>query len=128
MDGIANLIVQIKNGNDARKETVSVIHTKISEAILEVLKKEGYVGDIAKKGKKLPKLLEVGLLYDEYGPRVKGVERVSHLSKRIYGGVKKMSSVKQGHGIMVVTTPKGVMTDAEARKQKVGGEILFKIW
>ena len=128
MDGIANLIVQIKNSSDAKKETVIVPHTKISEAIADVLKKEGYVGEITKKDKKLPKLLEIGLLYDEYGPRVKGVERVSHLSKRVYGGVKNMTSVKQGHGVLIVSTPKGVMTAAEARKQKVGGEILFKIW
>ena len=128
MDGIADLIVRIKNASDARKESVTIPHSKMKAAILDVLAKEGYVGEIIKKGKKVHKSIEVGLVYDEYGPKVKGVERISKLSKRIYGGAKDLKPVKQGHGVLVVTTPKGIMTDAEARKAKVGGELLFKIW
>ena len=92
------------------------------------LEKEGYISWITKKGKKVHKSIEVGLVYDEYGPRVKGVERVSKLSKRIYAGSSDLKRVKQGHGVLVLTTPQGIMTDADARKQKVGGELLFKIW
>jgi small subunit ribosomal protein S8 len=128
MDAISDLIIRIKNASDARKESVVVPHSKMKAAILDVLAKEGFVGDIAKKGKKVQKSIEVGLVYDEYGPKVKGVQRVSHLSKRIYGGVKDLKPVKQGHGILILTTPKGIMTDAQARKEKVGGELLFKIW
>jgi small subunit ribosomal protein S8 len=128
MDGISDLIVRIKNASDARKESVTIPHSKMKAAILEVLEREGYVKGISKKGKKIHKSIEVGLVYDEYGPRVKGVERVSKLSKRIYGGAKDLKPVKQGHGVLVITTPKGIMTDAEARKAKVGGELLFKIW
>ncbi len=128
MDGISDLIVRIKNASDARKETVTIPHSKMKVAILDVLEREGYVKGIVKKGKKVHKSIEVGLVYDEYGPRVKGVERVSKLSKRIYGGAKDLKKVMQGHGVMVITTPKGIMTDNEARKNKVGGELLFKIW
>jgi small subunit ribosomal protein S8 len=128
MDGISDLIVRIKNASDARKESVTVPHSKMKAAILDILEREGYVKGIVKKGKKVHKSLEVGLVYDEYGPRVKGVERVSKLSKRIYAGAKELKPVMQGHGVLVVTTPKGIMTDAEARKAKVGGELLFKIW
>ncbi|MCC2630950.1 MAG: ribosomal protein small subunit ribosomal protein [Candidatus Paceibacter sp.] len=128
MDGISDLIVRIKNASDARKELVTIPHSKMKAAILEVLEREGYIKGITKKGKKIHKSIEVGLVYDEYGPRVKGVERVSHLSKRIYGGVKDLKTVKQGHGMLILTTPKGIMTDAQARKEKVGGELLFKIW
>lgn len=128
MDPIANLITQIKNASDAGKETVTVPYSSVKEAILEVLQKEGYVTSFSKKGKKIHKTLEVELGYDNYGPRVKGVQRISHLSKRVYGGVKEMKSVKQGHGVLVVTTPKGILTDADARRQQVGGELLFKIW
>jgi small subunit ribosomal protein S8 len=128
MDSIADLIVRIKNASDARKESVTVPHSKMKAAILEVLEKEGYVGGITKKGKKIHKSIEVGLVYDEFGPRVKGVERVSKLSKRMYSGSKDLKRVMQGHGVLVLTTPKGIMTDSEARKQKVGGELLFKIW
>jgi small subunit ribosomal protein S8 len=128
MDGIGDLIVRIKNASDARKETVTIPHSKMKVAILDILEREGYVKGITKKGKKIHKSLEVGLVYDEYGPRVKGVERVSKLSKRIYGGSKDLKPVMQGHGVLVITTPKGIMTDSEARKAKVGGELLFKIW
>lgn len=128
MDPIADLLVQIKNASDAGKESVTVSYSKIKENILNVLEKEGYVKDVTKKGKKIHKSVEAGLVYDEFGPRVKGVERVSKLSKRVYGGAKDLKSVKQGHGVLVVSTPKGILTDAEARKQKVGGELLFKIW
>ncbi len=128
MDAISDLIVRIKNGSDAGKESVSISYSKMKESILTVLEKEGYVKDITKRGKKIHKSLEIGLIYDQYGPRVKGVERVSKLSKRIYGGANELKSVKQGHGVLVITTPKGIMTDSQARKEKVGGELLFKIW
>lgn len=128
MDPIADLIVRIKNASDVGKESVTVSYSSLKEGILNLLEKEGYVKSIGKKGKKVHKSIDFGLIYDEYGPRVKGVERVSHLSKRIYAGAKDLKPVKQGHGIMVVSTPKGIMTDAEARRHKVGGELLFKIW
>jgi small subunit ribosomal protein S8 len=128
MDPIANLITQIKNASDAGKETVTVPYSSIKEAILNVLQKEGYVQSVAKRGKKVHKYLDIDLAYDMYGPRVKGVQRVSHLSKRMYAGAQDIKSVKQGHGMMLITTPKGILTDAEARRQKVGGELLFKIW
>jgi small subunit ribosomal protein S8 len=127
-DSISDLIIQIKNASITGKESVTVSHSKIKEAILSLLEKEGYVGSSAKKGKKIHKSIEVALIYDEYGPRVKGVERISKPSKRIYSGSSDLKSVKQGHGHLVVSTPKGVMTDSDARKQHIGGELLFKIW
>lgn len=128
MDSIADLIVRIKNASDSRKESVTVPHSKMKAAILDVLEREGFVQGISKKGKKIHKSIEVGLVYDEFGPRVKGVERISKLSKRIYSGSRDLKSVKQGHGLLILTTPKGIMTDMQARKEKVGGELLFKIW
>lgn len=128
MDSIADLIVRIKNASDAEKDSVTVSYSKIKAAILEVLEKEGFVKSVAKRGKKIHKSIEVGLVYDQYGPRVKGVERVSKLSRRLYSGAADLKPLKQGHGMVILTTPKGIMTDREARKQKIGGELLFKIW
>jgi small subunit ribosomal protein S8 len=128
MDGISDLIIRIKNASDVQKETVTMPYSKMKEAVLDVLAKEGFVKDVVKKGKKIFKTIEVGLVYDANGPKVKGVERVSHLSKRVYGGAKDLKSVKQGHGLLIVSTPNGILTGAEAKKQKVGGELLFKIW
>ena len=128
MDGVSDLIIRIKNASAVRKETVSMPYSKMKESILNVLERQGFVKDIIKKGKKIHKSIDVGLVYDTSGPKIKGVERVSHLSRRIYSSAKDLKSVKQGHGFMILTTPKGVMTNIEARKQKVGGELLFKIW
>lgn len=127
MDAIADLIIRIKNASSAGKESVSVPHSKLKEAVATVLEKEGFVAGVSVKGKK-QKSLEMAMVYDEYGPRVKGVERVSKLSKRQYAGAKDLRPVKQGHGVLVLSTPKGLLTDFEARKQGVGGELLFKIW
>ncbi len=128
MDSIANLITSIKNASAVGKETVVVPYSRMKESILAILEKEGYVKSVAKKGKKLSKTLEVTLVYDDYGSRIKGIERMSKLSKRSYSGAQDLKPVKQGHGVMVLTTSKGIMTDAMARKEKVGGELLFKVW
>jgi small subunit ribosomal protein S8 len=128
MDAISDLIVRIKNASSVGKESVTISYSKVKEAILTVLEREGYVKDVTKKGKTIQKSLEIGLIYDEYGPRVKGAERISKSSKRLYGGAKDLKPVMQGHGILVLSTPKGILTDSEARKAKVGGELLFKMW
>ncbi|HYC34455.1 MAG TPA: 30S ribosomal protein S8, partial [Candidatus Paceibacterota bacterium] len=84
--------------------------------------------DFSKKGKKVVKTLEVELMYEEGKPRITDVERVSKFSRRVYQGAKDLKPVRNGYGIMVLTTPKGILSDKTARKEKVGGEALFKIW
>ena len=99
---------------------------EIYEALLE---KEGFLKSVSKKGKKVVKSIEADLVYETDGaPKVRGVDRVSKLSKRVYQKAKELRPVKQGTGMLVLTTPKGIMTGFQARKEKVGGEILFKIW
>ncbi len=109
--------------------TVTVPYSEMKSAILEVLEKEGYVEGLSKKGKKVNKFIEIGLLYEEdKSPKITGVERVSKQSKRIYQKAKSIRPVRSHFGTLVLTTPKGILTDKEARTQKVGGEALFKIW
>jgi len=128
-DKISNLIISIKNAGMRGIDTITVPYSNLTLAILEVLEREGYVSGITKKGKKVAKTLEVGIVYDEARqPRVSGVERVSKFSRRVYSGFKNIHSVKSGYGKMIITTPKGIMTDLDAKKQRVGGETLFKIW
>ena len=128
-DSIADLIVKIKNANLAGHETVTVPYSAMKSSILEVLEKEGFVSGISKKGKKINKFIEVGLLYEEdKSPKISGVARVSKQSKRIYHKAKDIRPVRSSFGLLVLTTPKGILTDKEARAQKVGGEALFKIW
>ena len=127
-DPIADMIVRIKNASDSKKESVVFPHSKIKLAILGSLEKHGFIKSFAKKGKKVAKWIEVVLAYDETGSKITGVERVSKSSKRIYQKAKDIRSVRSGFGRLVLSTPKGIMTDKEAKEAKLGGEALFKIW
>ncbi len=127
-DPIADLITRIKNASMIRKEEVSIPFSKMKLAIAETLLKEGFISSVEKRGKKLRKFIDISLKYSENRPEVTDVKRISKPSKRIYLGFKDIRSVKQGHGIMVISTPKGLMSDKEAREKRVGGEALFSIW
>lgn len=129
MDHIADMITRIKNAQDVSKETIVLPYSKLKADIADVLEKAGYVTAVAKKGKKVVKTLELVLAYNEDGtPKVTGVDRVSKPSKRVYQGSKAIRPVLNGHGHIILSTPKGIMTGVQARKEKVGGEVLFKIW
>ena len=129
MDPISDMIVRIKNASLSRKESVVFPYSKLKLAILEILQKDGFVKSFGKRGKKIAKFIEVTLLYDENGmPKIKGVERVSKTSKRIYSKSKDIRKVKSGIGSLILSTPKGIMTDKSAKEARIGGEALFKIW
>lgn len=127
-DKVSNLIIKLKNASNAHKESVSFPYSKFIESILELLKKENFIKDFTKKGKKIIKTVDIDLLYVDGEPRIRDVQRVSKLSRRIYKGVKKVTPVRNGFGMMVLTTPKGILSDKYAKKEGVGGEALFKIW
>ncbi len=127
-DPIADMIIRIKNASDSKKESVVFPYSKLKIAILDVLLKEGFIKSFGKKGKKVVKFIEVGLVYADGEPKIKGVDRVSKSSKRIYYHAKDIRPVKSGFGALILSTPKGIMTDKTARTEKVGGEALFKIW
>lgn len=128
VDTISQLITELKNGNKAGKSSVTFPHSKLREAVLETLKSAGFVGSISKKGKKVIKSIEVELLYEGAQPRIEGVKRISKFSRRLYVKSSEANSVRNGFGALILTTPNGILTDAAARKQNVGGEALFKIW
>ena len=128
MDQIANMINMIKNGGRAEHESVTVPYSKIKESIANCLMKEGYLSSVSKKTSKGFPILELGLVYVDGTPKVTGVERVSKSSCRVYKGMKEIKPTRNGYGVMVLTTPKGILTDKQARKEMVGGEVLFKLW
>ena len=128
-DSISDFIISIKNANRVNKETMTTPYSKLRAAIADALVKEGFIKSASKKGKKVQKHLEVELAYGEDGKsRIEDVERISKVSKRMYFGVSDIRSVRQGFGKMFISTSKGIMTGGEARKQKLGGEPLFRIW
>lgn len=128
-DPVADLINRLKNAGAVKRESVSVPFSNFKFAIAEKLKDAGYVQSVEKKGKKVHKILDVTLKYAASGAHVvHDVRRVSRLGRRVYKSVSDITSVRYGHGTLILSTPKGIKTDKEARKEKVGGEALFEIW
>jgi small subunit ribosomal protein S8 len=127
-DPIADFITRIQNASMARLPSIVVPFSNLKNEIAEKLLSEGFVSNVEKKGKKIKRYLEVTLKYSNDEPEVRGVRRVSKLGKRVYLKVNEIKPVKFGHGIMVISTPKGILTDKEAIKENVGGEPLFAIW
>lgn len=128
MDSIANMLITIKNGSLAGKESVFLPYSKMKNAIAECLKKEGYVSSVSKKKRNDQPVLEVGLIYVDKKPKVTEVERISKQSRRVYFGMKDIHTVRSGSGLLVLSTPKGILSGKEARKEHVGGEALFRIF
>jgi small subunit ribosomal protein S8 len=129
MDKVANMLVMIRNANMARHESVSVPYSKYKHAIAECLLKNGYLKSVNKKTAKsgFP-VLELELVYADKKPRVQNVARVSKPSRRMYFGTKDIRPIKNGYGLLVLSTPKGILDGKRARQEQVGGEALFKIW
>jgi small subunit ribosomal protein S8 len=124
-DPIADLLVQLKNAQSVGKDRVTLPYSALKHAVATILSKEGYVGEgVAKKNFSLI----VPLLYKNGRPAIIGAKRISKPSRRMYFGVRDVRPIKQGHGLLVLSTPKGVMTGAQAREARVGGEALFEIW
>jgi small subunit ribosomal protein S8 len=122
------MLIMLKNASLAGKETVIFPYSKFKNAIAECLKKEGYISDIAKKIKNGHPILEVELVYIDKNPKISDVQRVSKQSKRVYFSMKDIHTVKNGTGLLVLSTPKGILSGKEARREQVGGEALFKVW
>ena len=128
-DPVGDFIIRLKNASAVKKDVVVTSHSKLQFAIAEVLQKKGYIKSVNKKGKKVQKTIEVELRYDKNNKSViNGVERVSRPGRRMYYGAQEIHPVKYGKGLLILSTPKGILTDEEARREKVGGEALFKIW
>jgi small subunit ribosomal protein S8 len=128
-DPIAELLTRLRNAVRARYNQVELAHSRLREAICQVLVKEGFLAGFETAGEGHKKRLTVSLRYSEARePIITGIERVSKPSIRRYAGAKTMPRVSGGLGVHIVTTPLGVMTDREARHRKVGGEVLFKVW
>lgn len=118
----------MKNGSLAGKETVAFPYSKMKHAIADCLQKEGYINSVAKKVKKDQPVLEVELIYTDKKPKITEVERISKQSRRVYFGMKDIHSVRNGSGLLVLSTPKGILSGRVARTEQVGGEALFRIW
>ena len=123
------MIVRLTNAGAVRKVSVSVPYSKLKHAIVDKLCERGYAVSVEKHGKKIKKTLEIVLKYNADGSAfVRGVKRVSKPGRRLYTPMTGIHPVKFGKGLMILSTPKGILTGDEARKENVGGEQMFIIW
>ena len=127
-DSIADFLIQLKNGNRAKRETVTIPASNMKMATAEALVKAGYLQSVVRRGKKVKKFLTCELSYVDGQPKITQVKRLSRPSRRIYFKTTDLKPVRQGFGTLFISTPQGIMTGKEARTAKLGGEALFEIF
>jgi small subunit ribosomal protein S8 len=128
-DPIADMLTRIRNGALARHDRVEMPHSRLKERLAHVLKGEGYVDDVRVSETEGPKLLTVILRYGrDRASAIDGLRRVSTPGRRVYVRHDRIGRVCSGMGVSILSTSRGVMTDKEAKKQRVGGELLCEVW
>ena len=127
-DPLGDLLTRIRNGQRARKDSVVSPASKLRNRVLDVLQREGYIRGYSEEDMGPVKGVRIELKYFEGQPAIKHVARVSKPGRRIYSGSQSLPRVMNGLGITIVSTPRGVLSDAEAREQNVGGEVLAEVF
>jgi len=127
-DPITDMLNQIRNAQAVQKTEILIPLSKLKNEVASILSKEGFVGEVKKSVKGGQKALKIVLKYDNGVPAISGSKRVSKPGQRIYERVIEMKNVHGGYGISVVSTSKGLMTNKEARKARLGGEIICQVW
>ena len=128
-DPIADMLTRIRNAQVARHNSVLVPMSKTKKAIADILLREGFIASVEVVGEENKQNLNIGLKYGERGAKViSGLKRISKPGLRIYVGAEDIPSVLSGLGIAIVSTSKGILTDKEARKLNIGGEVLCFVW
>jgi small subunit ribosomal protein S8 len=123
-DPISDLIVRLKNASAIGKTEIVLPYSVMKHSIAKVLEKEGYVSEVGKKNNSLT----IGLIYKAGLPAIGGAKRISKPSRRMYLGVRDIHPIKRGHGLLVLSTPAGILSGKEAKEKRAGGEALFEIW
>ena len=128
-DPVADMLTRIRNAMSAAHELVNIPSSKLKINLANVLKSEGYIKNLRIISDGQHRYIRVFLKFDKNGvPVIEGLKRISKPSCRIYAGYDEIPEVLNGYGVNIVSTSKGIMTDREAREQKVGGEILCAVW
>jgi len=137
MDPISDMLNRIRNSQAVLQPAVEIPFSNLKYQIAEILEKEGFCDKIEKKGRKSAKLIKINLKYvdkpsNKIGARklpiILGLKRISKSGQRIYTPWRKIRKIRGGYGLSIISTSKGLMTNKEARKQKIGGEVLCEIW
>ncbi|HHX58648.1 MAG TPA: 30S ribosomal protein S8 [Candidatus Moranbacteria bacterium] len=128
MDQIADMLTRIRNAQRAKKADLEMPCSNFKIALARLLEKKGYLNkvEIVSEGKKTS--LKLGLKYLDNEPAIKNIKQISKQGQRIYVGKGEIPYVKNGYGMAIISTPKGVLADKEAREQKLGGEVICEVW
>ena len=127
-DPIGDMLSRIKNAQMRNHKKVELPSSKFKSKIADVLKTEGFIIDYKVTEKEKKSTLEINLKYSSGNPVINSIERISKPGRRIFSSAESLPKINNGLGIAIVSTPKGVMTDIDARKQKIGGEIICKVF
>jgi len=127
-DPIGDMLARIKNAQMRNHKKVQFPSSKFKTKIAEILKSEGYIIDFKVEDKNKKSDIEIVLKYSSGTPVISSIERVSKPGRRIFSSAESLPKINNGLGIAIVSTPKGVMTDIDARKQKIGGEIICRVF
>jgi small subunit ribosomal protein S8 len=127
-DPLGDMLTRIRNGQQARKDSVTTPGSKLRQRVLDVLQREGYIRGWTPEEVAGHDGIRIELKYFEGQPAIKHVARVSKPGRRVYSGSKELPRVRNGLGITIVSTPRGVLSDAEAREANVGGEVLAEVF
>ncbi|MCW3845795.1 30S ribosomal protein S8 [Sphingomonas sp. LB-2] len=127
-DPLGDMLTRIRNGQRARKDSVLTPASKLRARVLDVLQREGYIRGYSDEQMGPAAGIRIELKYFEGQPAIKHVARVSKPGRRVYSGSQDLPRIRNGLGITIVSTPKGVLSDAEAREQNVGGEVLAEVF
>ena len=127
-DPIGDMLARLKNSQMRNHKKIELPSSKFKIKIAEILKSEGYIIDYEVKSAENKSNLHISLKYSSGNPVISSIERVSKPGRRIFSSAESLPKVNNGLGIAIISTPKGVMTDIDARKQKVGGEVICKVF
>lgn len=125
-DPISDMLTRIRNAAVLKKETVLIPYSKMKSEIAKILMEYGFIKSITKRGRKVKKFLELGLIFKDNFIKINGLKRISRQGQRIY--IKSQEIFKTGRELIIISTPCGLMGSSEARKRKLGGEVICKVW
>ena len=127
-DPVGDLLTRIRNGQTARLDNIAVPHSRLRANVLDVLQREGYIRGYSEEELAGQKGLRIELKYFEGQPAIHHLARVSKPGRRVYSAARELPRIRNGLGTIIVSTPRGVLSDAEAREQNVGGEVLAEVF
>ncbi len=128
MDPISDMLIRIKNAQKSGLASVQIPYSGAKFELAKIFQRENFVSTVEEKGKKAAREIVIKLKYEDNEPAIENIVRKSKPSRRLYIGKDKIYSVRQGYGRTIISTPKGLMTDKEAKKSGMGGELICEIW